>query len=173
MAIEAFAQTAQDLRGDDTGISACTHERAGGDGTTLVGIRSADRQRGKVFHDHGKRERHVRSRIAIRHGENVQSIDLILACIQSFCSSSDGVCHIIGTVITHSNDSSCERFSFERIALTNFDSLYVHIDSLERGLNEFFKCEGNLIDEIGRYDIDIDPMLENDIETDEHPIFVH
>ena len=40
-------------------------------------------------------------------------------------------------------------------------------------MNEFFKCEGNLIDEIGRYDIDIDPMLENDIETDEHPIFVH
>ena len=71
MAIEAFAQTAQDLRGDDTGIATCTHERTSGDSATLVGIRSADRQRGKVFHDHGKRERHVRSRIAIRHGENV------------------------------------------------------------------------------------------------------
>ena len=79
MAIEAFAQTAQDLRGDDAGVAARAHERAGGDGLADLGGGSADGQLGQACNDGFQRQRHVRAGVAIGHGEDVETVDLVFA----------------------------------------------------------------------------------------------
>ena len=101
MTVEAFAQTAHDLRGDDAGITASTHKGTVGDGLAIIGLGGIDGQRGQILNDHGQGQRHVGAGIAIGHGEDVEAIDFILAIVKGMGSSRNSVDDIVGRVITH------------------------------------------------------------------------
>ena len=56
--------------------------------------------------------------------------------------------------------------------LPDLDPLNVHVDTLERALDEFLERKCYLVDQVRRNGIDVYTMLENDIETDEDALFI-
>ena len=99
-AVGAFAQTAQDLRGDDAGVAARAHERAGGDGLADLGGGSADGQLGQACNDGFQRQRHVRAGVAIGHGEDVETVDLVFARAEVFAGGRDCVDQVVAGIGT-------------------------------------------------------------------------
>ena len=91
----ALAQAAQDLRRDDAGVAARAHEGARGDGLADLGAASADGQVRQVLDDGFQRQRHVRARVAVGHGEHVQAVDLVLALAQRLARGSYGVEQVV------------------------------------------------------------------------------
>ena len=78
-ALEALAQAAQDLAGDDAGVAAGAHERAMGHGLAQgLGVCAHGERLDLLGHGlHG--ERHVGAGVSVRDGEDVEAVDLLLA----------------------------------------------------------------------------------------------
>ena len=74
---EAFGNAAQDLRGDDAGVAAGTHQGAMGDGAgngLHVGIGGKG---GELLGHRSQRKRHVGAGVAVGYGEDVELVDLL------------------------------------------------------------------------------------------------
>ena len=74
---KALGHAAQDLRGDDAGVAASTHQGAVGDGASNglhVGIGGKG---GKLLGHRGERERHVGAGVTVGYGEDVELVDLL------------------------------------------------------------------------------------------------
>ena len=74
---KALGHTAQNLRGDDTGVAAGAHQGAVGDsaGDGLhVGVGGKG---GKLLSHRSERERHVGAGVAVGYGEDVELVDLL------------------------------------------------------------------------------------------------
>lgn len=74
---KALGHTAQNLRGDDTGVAAGAHQGAVGDGASNglhVGIGGKGR---KLLGHRGERERHVGAGVTVGYGEDVELVDLL------------------------------------------------------------------------------------------------
>ena len=91
----ALAQAAQDLGGDDAGVAARAHERAGGDGAADLGAVGADGQRRQVVDDRGKRQRHVGAGVAVGNGEHVEAVDLVLALVEHLARGGNGIDDVV------------------------------------------------------------------------------
>ena len=101
VALAALAQAAQDLGGDDAGVAAGSHERAGGNGLAHLVRAGADGEVGHVTHHALDGQRHVRARVAVGHGEHVQAVDLLLALVERLGGGGHGIQDIVGSVSRH------------------------------------------------------------------------
>ena len=74
---KTLGHAAQNLRGDDSGVTAGTHQGAVGDGAgdgLHIGIGGKG---GKLLGHRGERERHVGAGVAVGYGEDVELVDLL------------------------------------------------------------------------------------------------
>ena len=85
---EHFGGAADDLREDDPRVAARAHERRARDR-----VRERRPRRiggvGQRIHERAHRERHVRARVAVGHGIDVEVVDARAACVEGRRSSVD------------------------------------------------------------------------------------
>ena len=164
---KALGHAAQNLRGDDAGVTAGAHKGAVGDGACdglHVGIGGKG---GKLFGHRGERERHIGAGIAIGYGEDVELIDLLGLVGNGSRSDrktgANGLCN-----------HGYLNLRFRMLVQTALERVDMDADLKAGGidLGDLLQGEGNGARKIVADGLHVDAVLEHDVKIDRKAVLV-
>lgn len=164
---EALGHAAQDLRGDDAGVTASTHQGAVGDGAgdgLHVGIGRKSRE---LLGHRGECERHVGTGVAVGYGEDVELVDLLGLVGNSSRSDrktgANGLCN-----------HGYLNLRFRMLVQTALERVDVNADLKAGGidLGDLLQSEGNGARKIVADGLHVDAVLEHDVKVDREAVLV-
>lgn len=164
---ETLGNTAQDLRGDDAGVAAGTHQGAVRDGACdglHVGIGGKG---GKLLGHRGERERHVGAGVAVGYGEDVELVDLLGLVGNGSRSDrktgANGLCN-----------HGYLNLRFRMLVQTALERVDMDADLKAGGidLGDLLQGEGNGARKIVADGLHVDAVLEHDVKIDRKAVLV-
>ena len=164
---ETLGHAAQDLRGDDAGVAAGTHQGAVGDGAgdgLHIGIGGKG---GKLLGHRGERERHVGTGVAVGYGEDIELVDLLGLVGNSSRSDrktgANGLCN-----------HGYLNLRFRMLVQTALERVDVNADLKAGGidLGDLLQGEGNGARKIVADGLHVDAVLEHDVKIDRKAVLV-
>ena len=164
---KALGHAAQDLRGDDAGVAAGTHQGAVGDGAGDGFHVGVGRKSRKLLGHRGKRERHVGTGVAVGYGEDVELVDLLGLVGNSSRSDrktgANGLCN-----------HGYLNLRFRMLVQTALERVDVNADLKAGGidLGDLLQGEGNGARKIVADGLHVDAVLEHDVKIDREAVLV-
>ena len=164
---ETLGHTAQDLRGDDTGVAAGAHQGTVGDGAgdgLHVGVGGKG---GKLLGHRGERERHVGAGVTVGHGEDIELIDLLGLVGNGSRSDrktgANGLCN-----------HGYLNLRFRMLVQTALERVDMDADLKAGGidLGDLLQGEGNGARKIVADGLHVDAVLEHDVKIDRKAVLV-
>ena len=164
---ETLGHATQDLRGDDAGVAAGTHQGAVGDGAgngLHIGISGKG---GKLLGHRGERERHVGAGVAVGYGEDVELVDLLGLVGNGSRSDrktgANGLCN-----------HGYLNLRFRMLVQTALERVDVDADLKAGGidLGDLLQGEGNGARKIVADGLHVDAVLEHDVKIDRKAVLV-
>ena len=164
---ETLGHTAQDLRGDDTGVAAGAHQGTVGDGAgdgLHVGVGGKS---GELLGHRGERERHVGAGVTVGHGEDVELIDLLGLVGNGSRSDrktgANGLCN-----------HGYLNLRFRMLVQTALERVDMDADLKAGGvdLSDLLQGEGNGARKIVADGLHVDAVLEHDVKIDRKAVLV-
>ena len=144
LGLQDFAETAQQLRGDDAAVAART---AQGTERNCLGRRRhvRDLRTGNLFYGTGQRQGHVGARVAVRYRKDVQIIDPGLVRLQ-----------IVGSGDEHPGkhldiNALCCHFVLPQNLIDQAHALNIDIDFIHRNAGKGFDFVPNVLDQVFRH----------------------
>ena len=164
---KALGHTAQDLRGNDAGVTAGAHQGAVGDGAgngLHVGIGGKG---GELLGHRGERERHVGAGVAVGYGEDVELIDL-LGLVRNGSRSdrktgANGLCN-----------HGYLNLRFRMLVQTALERVDMDADLKAGGidLGNLLQGKGNGARKVVADGLHVDAVLEHDVKIDRKAVLV-
>ena len=164
---EALGHAAQNLRGNNTGVTAGAHEGAVGDGASDGFHVSVGRKSRKLLGHRGERERHVGAGIAIGYGEDVELVDLLGLVGNGSRSDrktgANGLCN-----------HGYLNLRFRMLVQTALERVDMDADLKAGGidLGDLLQGEGNGARKIVADGLHVDAVLEHDVKIDRKAVLV-
>ena len=164
---EALGHAAQNLRGDDAGVAAGTHQGAVGDGAGdgfHIGIGGKG---GELLGHRGERERHVGTGVAVGYGEDVELVDLLGLVGNGSRSDrktgANGLCN-----------HGYLNLRFRMLVQTTLERVDVDADLKAGGidLGDLLQGKGNGARKIVADGLHVDAVLEHDVKIDRKAVLV-
>ena len=164
---KALGHAAQDLRGNDAGVTAGAHQGAVGDGAgngLHVGIGGKG---GELLGHRGERERHVGAGIAVGYGEDVELVDLLGLVGNGSRSDrktgANGLCN-----------HGYLNLRFRMLVQTALERVDMDADLKAGGidLGDLLQGEGNGARKIVADGLHVDAVLEHDVKVDRKAVLV-
>ena len=164
---ETLGHTAQDLRGDDTGVAAGAHQGAVGDGAGDGLHVSVGGKSGELLGHRGERERHVGAGVTVGHGEDVELVDLLGLVGNGSRSDrktgANGLCN-----------HGYLNLRFRMLVQTALERVDMDADLKAGGvdLSDLLQGEGNGARKIVADGLHVDAVLEHDVKIDRKAVLV-